>query len=159
MNKLRPRYVGCTVSENFKNFQWFAEWCNNQVGFGEHDYQLEKDILFKNNKIYSEDTCRFVPRTLNMMLALSNAARSTTLPIGVRKAKHGVTFNAYVGNTVAKDKTGKGYIGSFATPEEAFYAYKQKKEELIAYEAEKWHGKISEDVYDALLNYRVEITD
>lgn len=158
MNKLRPRYVGCSVSENFKNFQWFAEWCNNQIGFNQPDFQLEKDILFKNNKIYSEDTCRFVPRTLNMMLALSNASRGT-LPIGVQYSKLHERYIAIVGNVRSKDTKGKGFIGLYDNPEDAFYAYKQKKEELIAYEASKWRGKIADDVYEALLNYEVEITD
>lgn len=158
MNKLRPRYIGCSVSENFKNFQWFAEWCNNQIGFGESDFQLEKDILFKNNKTYSEDTCRFVPRSVNMLLAKSNASRGD-LPIGVRWHPQLGQYVASAGNIRSKDSTGKGYIGVYATPERAFQAYKQKKEELIAYEAAKWRGKIAEDVYEALLNYEVEITD
>lgn len=158
MNKLRPRYVGCSVSENFKNFQWFAEWCNNQIGFNQPDFQLEKDILFKNNKIYSEDTCRFVPRSVNMLLAKSNASR-TDLPIGVRLSPKGDKYYAYCGNLHSKDTKGKGFVGAFDTVTEAFNAYKKKKEELIVYEASKWYGKISEDVYHSLLNYEVEITD
>lgn len=158
MNKLRPRYVGCSVSENFKNFQWFAEWCNNQIGFGEPDYQLEKDILFKNNKIYSEDTCRFVPRSVNMLLAKSNAARGE-LPIGVRLSPKGDKYYAYCGNLHSKDTKGKGYIGAYDDPVSAFMAYKKKKEELIAYEISKYKGLVAEDLYEALLNYEVEITD
>lgn len=158
MNKLRPRYVGCNISENFKNFQWFASWCNQQVGFGEPEYQLEKDILIKNNKIYSEDTCRFVPRSVNMLMAKSNAARGN-LPIGVQFSKQHKKYLASAGNVQSKDKTGKGYIGVYDTPEQAFEAYKKVKQELIAYEANKYRGKIAEDVYLALLSYEVEITD
>lgn len=158
MNKLRPRYIGCTVSDNFKNFQWFAEWCNSQIGFGEKGYQLEKDILIKNNKVYSEETCRFVPSSINMLLAKSNAAR-TDLPIGVRLSPKGDKYYAYCGNLHSKDTKGKGYIGAYDDILSAFGAYKKKKEELIVYEANKFRGKISDDLYFALINYEVEITD
>jgi hypothetical protein len=158
MNKLRPRYKGCSVSENFKNFQWFAKWCNKQIGFGETGYQLEKDILIKNNKVYSEDTCRFVPNSINMLLAKSNASRGD-LPIGVQYFKKIKKYVARVGNVRARDSFGKGHIGVYDTPIEAFQAYKKKKEELISYEANKFRGKISDDLYFALINYEVEITD
>lgn len=163
MNKLRPRYVGCTVSENFKNFQWFAEWCQQQVGFGLPRYQLEKDILVKSNKIYSEDTCLFVPNDLNMLLAKSNASRGD-YPIGVHanitKAGNHTGYVAQCGNKHAsKDHTGKGYIGLFDTVEEAFYAYKRVKERMIKDFAYKHKDNIDERMFEALLQYEVEITD
>ena len=60
--------------------------------------------------------------------------------------------------TKPSDKT---YIGYFSAPEEAFEAYKRAKEEYIKEVAEKYYkeGAISEKVYNALMNYEVEITD
>lgn len=158
MNKNRPRYVGCEVSDNFKNFQWFAEWCNNQVGFGLKNYTLEKDILFKNNRIYSEDTCRFAPISINGLFARTNKRRGS-LPIGVTFNKKTQKYKAQCGNVVSKDNTDKGYIGEYFEIKDAFLAYKTKKEELIKYEAEKFRGSIADDLYIALINYQVEITD
>jgi len=157
MHKRRPNYIGCTVSDNFKNFQWFAEWCQTQTGFGLKDYQLEKDILIKGNKLYSEHTCRFVPNSLNMLLTKSDAARGD-YPIGVHSHQNG--YVAHCGNTARSRSTkGKGYIGIYSTPEAAFAAYKKQKEELIRAAALEHKDVISADVFEALLRYEVEITD
>lgn len=67
--KRRPNYRNCNVSEEFKSFQKFAEWCNNQKGFGVDNFQLDKDILCygDENPIYSAETCCFIPNRLNML--------------------------------------------------------------------------------------------
>ncbi len=53
----------------------------------------------------------------------------------------------------------KIHLGSFSTPEEAFEAYKTAKEEYIKEVADKWRGQITEQVYHAMYNYKVEIID
>lgn len=50
-------------------------------------------------------------------------------------------------------------IGSFNTPEEAFEAYKTAKEKQIKEVADKWKPLIKPKVYQAIYNYKVEITD
>ena len=42
---------------------------------------------------------------------------------------------------------------------EAFYAYKEAKETYIKEVANKWKDNIDSRVYDALMNYQVEIND
>ena len=53
------------------------------------------------------------------------------------------------------------YIGIYNTAEDAFAAYKQAKETYIKEVAKKYYteGKITKQVYDALMKYEVEITD
>lgn len=77
-----PTYLDCSVSDNFKSFQYFADWANKQIGFGLKGYALDKDILSKGNKVYSEDNCVFVPSNLNNFLITSKAIRGSC-PIGV----------------------------------------------------------------------------
>ena len=150
-HEARPTYVGCNVSDNFKHYTYFFEWCQNQIGFGNVDFQLDKDLLLKHNKIYSEDNCIFIPKNLNVLLTKSNAARGL-LPIGVNK--HGSKFQA-----LCRGSGKKNYLGLFDTPELAFSAYKTFKEAHIKELAEKYKDTIDPRAYQALLNYEVSIDD
>ena len=152
--KQRPTYEGCEVSENFKSYEYFYEWCNKQVGFGNKDWQLDKDLLIKGNKIYSENTCVFIPKEINSMLVKSDKKRGEYL-IGVCWRKKDKAFIAQVN----KNKGKQEYLGLFNTEIEAFNAYKQAKENFIKEQANKWKSQIDLRAYEALMNYQVEITD
>ena len=152
--KKQPTYEGCEVSENFKSYEYFHEWCNKQIGFGVNGFELDKDLLIKGNKLYSEDSCVFIPADVNLVLTKSTASRGKHL-IGVYWSN---TNKAFVAR-VAKNKGKQEYLGSFKTELEAFNAYKQAKEVFIKEQAEKWKSQIDERAYNALMNYQVEITD
>lgn len=154
-NKCRDKtYKGCTVSENFRDFQYFAEWANKQVGSQNYRFQLDKDILSKNNKVYSEATCVFIPQAINLLLVKSNAIRGD-LPIGVCWNKQREKFQSN-----CSDGSGKlVHLGLFKTSEEAFKSYKIYKEALIKTLAEKYKHILDVRVYQELINYEVKITD
>ncbi len=152
--KKQPTYEGCEVSDNFKSYEYFYEWCNNQIGFGNEGWQLDKDLLVKGNKIYSESTCVFIPAETNTLLTKCTNSRGEHL-IGVCWYKRDKAFVARVN----KSKGGREYLGSFTTEIEAFNAYKVAKESFIKEQANKWKGKIDERAYEALMNYQVEIDD
>ena len=143
-HKKKPTYVGCTVSENFKNFQFFAEWCNNQVGFGVDGYELDKDILIKGNKFYSEDTCCFVPRKLNLILQTNPKTRGE-YPLGVTYFKRDECYRASL------KKYGKSFfIGYYQTPDEAHIAYKIAKNLYVQEVLDLYKNEIDRRVYDSL---------
>lgn len=142
-----PTYVGCSASENFRNFSYFHEWCQNQIGFGQLGFQLDKDLLLKGNKVYSETTCLFLPKDLNTLLNLRKAARGD-LPIGV--SRHGGKFKAS-----CKGNFPSRHVGIFSTPDEASQAYKQAKETYIKAQAEKWKAHIDPRAFATLMAYRV----
>ena len=152
--KKQPTYEGCKCSENFKSYEYFYEWCHKQIGFSNQGWQLDKDLLVKGNKVYSEDSCVFIPREINSLLTKSTASRGEYL-IGVCWSKTHEAFKA----TVGKNKGKREHLGYFNTELEAFNAYKEAKETFIKEQAEKWRGKIDERVYEALMDYEVDITD
>lgn len=150
---LQPSYTNCHISENFKSYSYFYDWCEKQIGFGEHNFELDKDILKKGNKIYSEETCVFIPKEINQLFATCGKARGE-YPIGVhydhftRRLKAAIR---YKGRSVN--------LGRFDDPVVAFNAYKKTKEEIIREHAEKWKDHIDPRAYNALMQYTVEITD
>ena len=152
--KKRPTYEGCEVSDNFKSYEYFYEWCHKQIGFGVDGWHLDKDLLVKGNKVYSESTCVFLPHEINSLLVKHTPSRGKH-PIGVSWYSKSKTFIAQVNKNKGKPEN----LGYFKTEIEAFNAYKTAKESFVKEQAEKWKGKIDERAYEALMNYRVEITD
>ena len=152
--KKQPTYEGCEVSDNFKSYEYFYEWCHKQIGFGNEGWQLDKDLLTKGNKIYSESTCIFIPREINQILVKSTASRGKYL-IGVCWDKTKKAFKA----SVNKNKGKQAYLGLFNTELEAFKAYKQAKELYIKEVANKYKSQIDLRAYNALMNYEVNIND
>ena len=154
VKKKQPTYEGCEVSENFKYYEYFHEWCNKQIGFAADGFELDKDLLTKGNKVYSESICIFIPSEINLLLVKCEASRGEYL-IGVHWCK---THKAFVAK-VSKNKGNPEHLGYFKTELEAFNAYKKAKESFIKEQAEKWKGKIDERAYEVLMKYTVEITD
>ena len=152
--KKHSTYEGCGVSDNFKSYEYFYEWCNRQVGFGVEGFELDKDLLIKGNKVYSESTCVFVPTEINLLLVKREVSRGEHL-IGVCWSKTHKAFKALVRRNKGKQE----FLGYFKTELEAFNAYKTAKESFVKEQANEWKGKIDERAYEALMNYEVEITD
>lgn len=151
-------YEDVEVCDEWLNFQNFAAWCDTQEFFNTKDdkgrsYHLDKDIITKGNKIYSPDTCCFVPQYVNKLLSKRDKMRGEYL-VGVTYEKKCSRYIAGM-SVFGKHK----HIGSFDTEFEAFQAYKKAKEAYIKEVAEEWKDRIDERVYQALLNYEVHIDD
>ena len=152
--KKNPTYKDCEVSDNFKSYEYFYEWCNEQIGFGVEGFELDKDLLIKGNKIYNENTCIFIPSEINLVLTKRTTSRGRHL-IGVYWNKK---YKAFVAQ-ISRNKGKREYLGYFKTEIEAFNAYKKAKEAFVKEQANKWKGQIDIRAYEALMAYTVEITD
>ena len=162
--KTRTRYMtydNCEVDLEFLNLQIFGNWFDENIYFVDNErMHLDKDILIKNNKIYSKDTCIFVPSGINTLFTKRQNKRRKDYPIGVRPTDSGkyeaycsVSPNIYGGNTT------NIYLGTFATKYDAFNSYKNFKESYIKQVADYYKNKIPDKLYNALYYYHVDIND
>jgi len=148
-----PTYEHSTCCNEWLQMTKFIKDVSTMKGYGLNGWQFDKDILQKGNKLYSKDTCCFVPQELNLLLNKRDNRRGEW-PVGVCFSQHAGKF---IANLAVNGKL--KHLGCFNTPEEAFQAYKVAKEDYIKEIAEKWKDRLDERVYQALLNYTVEITD
>ena len=125
----RPTYVGTT--NGFKDFQEFAEWCQHQYGYVNKEsngkfWQLDKDLKIQGNKVYSPETCIFVPNRINSLLTSCDSSRGST-PLGVCWHKGNMKFNSK-----CRDKiNGRRDLGCFDSELEAHQAWQRYKIDLI----------------------------
>lgn len=147
-------YKGCKVEDYLLNFQYMAEWINeNYYEVSGEKMCLDKDILYKGNKVYSRETCIFVPERINLLFVKSNKSRGDS-PIGTYPLPSG-NYRAMCSNGYGKNIP----LGVYSTPEEAFKRYKRCKENYIKQVADEYKGRIPDKLYNALYSYEIEIDD
>lgn len=134
-------YRDTVVHESWHNFQVFAKWYEENYVEG---YEIDKDIICPNCKIYSPETCAFVPQEINKIFTNIKCKKSS-LPTGV-------VFNKGI-YEVRLCKYGKQInLGCFKEEMLALSAYKIEKEKYVKEVAEKWKDKIDNRVYNSLNN-------
>ncbi len=149
-------YKDCTVCKEWHNFQNFAKWYDeNYYEIGDETMHLDKDILIKGNREYRPENCCFVPQSINSLFIKSKKARGEC-PIGVHKSKSGLISRC--SSQVFKNRV---HLGTFRFDDElgAFEAYKTYKEMHIKEMADLYKNVIPTNVYKAMYNYVVMISD
>lgn len=153
-----PTYKNCYVSDEWLYYPNFKKWYDtNYYEIDNKTSEIDKDVLVKGNKIYSADTCIFVPKFINTLFIKCQKSRGK-LPIGVYYNKKDKKYRAQL--SVFKDgkKTIK-YLGNFDTTDEAFRVYKQAKEDYIKKIADEYKDEIPTELYNAMYAYEVDIND
>lgn len=158
-----PTYIYVTVCDEWHNFQNFAKWYyKNYYEIEGQRMHLDKDILIKGNKIYSPETCVFVPNNINLLFIKCDNARGE-YPIGVsyNKTSGKLLVRCNIIDENGKKKTKNKHLGYFPLdkPFQAFYAYKQFKEQYIKQVADEYKDLIPDKLYEVLYKYVVEIND
>jgi len=119
-----PTYEGCSVCEDWLIFSNFKSWMESQNWEGK---DLDKDLLFEGNKVYSPDKCVFVSSVLNAFVTDSGRARGKYM-IGVIFHKRDKNFQSQCNNPITKSHD---YLGFFTSELEAHLKWKKRKLELI----------------------------
>lgn len=156
----QPTYINCEVCEEWHNYINFGDWfTNNYYEIEGQRMHLDKDILNKGNKIYSPDTCVFVPNNINLLFTKCDNSRGD-YPIGVSREKKSKRFRADCRiYDYEENKSKSKHLGYYNTPQQAFSAYKQFKEQYIKQVADYYKDQIPQELYNALYNYEVDIDD
>lgn len=145
----KPSYVGCTLSDEWLVYSKFKHDVENMAGFDKMDWELDKDILVEGNKIYSLETCLFVPREINSVFKQPSRSKKG-LPTGVLpyNSKEGVRYTAYCSTG---NKGVRRNVGTFKTLSEAEGAYLRAKYEGIVRLCEKYSTDLSLETKSVIL--------
>jgi hypothetical protein len=140
--KYFPSYIGCSMHEEWWNFQTFCKWREDEwYTCGTERMHIDKDILINGNKVYSPETCLLVPQRINMIFMTK--VRKDNLPNGIRQNVSGTYVSYYNGMR----------YGTHKTIEEAVAEHDEKKRIHIKEVAEEYKNKVPQKVYEALLKW------
>lgn len=144
-SKFYKAYEGVEISDSFKDAQRFCDWAVQQKGWG-LGYQLDKDLLSGDCKIYSEDTCVFLPREINFALATT------------KKNHAKVGGDGYY--TLNIRLSGKEImVPGFESADSALDAYRKYREAYVRKLATEYREVISEEAYEALMVWRLKVSE
>lgn len=139
-------YEGVTVCEEWMNFSNFKLWYR-QNKHDDRKYDLDKDILFQGNTVYSPDTCCLVTHYINTMFEKRNDEMSTTITLNEEINMYEATY-CLLGS--------KKTVGVYTTEEEAKQGIREYKKQHILEIAEKLKGNVPDKLYNAMKAWQVE---
>lgn len=143
-----PTYRGCSVSEEWLTFSVFKNWMETQDW---EDKQLDKDLLFEGNKVYSSETCVFVSGMVNTFTLDCGTSRGEW-PIGVTWDKRENKFVSRCRNPFTKKTE---HLGYFSCEQEAHKAWLTRKLELAKeLAATQTDERVAEALIDRYSNYK-----
>lgn len=141
-----PSYTHVEVCEEWLNFQEFANWCVND-GKYMTGHELDKDLLSGESKIYSPETCCFIPSEINSTIIVPFKPTSKLEPRGISLTPYGKYKVSTVKNGITTHR------GNFDDLDTAIEVYVKNTKEKIHELANKYKSQITEEVYNRLMNY------
>lgn len=144
-----PSYHDMTVSEEFRDFNTFVEWCKSQVGHDQKGYVLDKDIMgtLLGTKSYCKSACIFVPQAINIFVAVRNKAVKYYTGVSYQEAcgKYIISCSQLNG----KNKT----LARVNCPVKGYEICKAEKVRLAKVLADEYKGQVDDRVIEILSNF------
>ena len=137
-----PCYIDCKVCEDWHILSNFKTWFDKNYKPG---CSLDKDLLSNGGgKLYSPDTCCFIPHDINKMIPSPRPGRKLPLGVFFKKDRNKYGISSF-------------RLGYYKTPEEAFEKYKSVIKDRLKHIAEEYFEKgiIDRRVFEALLRYEI----
>lgn len=119
--KSHPTYKDCFISEDWKVFSNFKQWMGKQDWEGKY---LDKDLIVKGNKEYSENTCIFISNALNTFISKGKRSKNGLL-VGVSWHKRDEVFTAQCHDIILGKLVHLGYHKTEQMAYEAYLVYKK----------------------------------
>ena len=139
--KRRPSYMGVTVCDEWLCYANFKEWYDENIyEIKDERIHLDKDILIKGNKVYSPETCIFVPQRINVLF------REFKNEFPTLEERSNGTFAIRI-RMNGKSKR----ISGFETKEKAEECYLKEKRQTIKKIAKEYKDKIPNKLYNRLI--------
>lgn len=143
-------YSRVNVHPDWHNYQNFAKWFYANYNYETmKDWDLDKDLFSNTNKIYSKDTCVFLPKEVNSLLVPNNLSL-------ISKLRGAQPKDGKFQSCIQKYNK-KVYLGYFDTAQEAHEVYIKAKKEYLIEVSEKWRGILSDRVCEAIRNYNLSL--
>ena len=142
-------YNDCEVCEEWKNFQNFAQWYeDNYYTVPGQEMNVDKDLFRGETKIYSPETCCILPDSLNSMLVFKLRKKDKSSDFfGITLSTANQTYGAYYFDGEVRRKK------MFKTEEEAFAWYAVHRAERIREKAKTMKQYMPTKIYDALMAF------
>lgn len=139
-------YLGCSVSDDFLNFQVFAEWYTKQKNYGKGCH-LDKDLLIKGNREYSKNACSLLPAEINTAINIKADCVGKDLPRCVQNTSSG----RYVVRVRGLEEG--SYVGTYDSLEDAVRSSLNARSLRMVELHNKYENLLSERQKFALLNW------
>lgn len=136
-----PTYSG--AKNLFQDFQAFSDWASSQAGYLQKDedgdrWHLDKDILSPLIKVYSSETCCFIPKKINVLLKSPRVRSTSSLPYGV--SVDGARFKVRI-KAGSKDL----HLGSVGSPADGHRLWQEAKSKRIREVAREYEAHPASD--------------
>lgn len=144
----KPTYKDVTVCDLWHNFQNFAEWASSRADYID-GWEIDKDILIPNNKVYCPEACCFVPRVINCTIRSSSLKDKTKIPFRISAGR--IQYKILVSLDNSNKKT-----FYFKDIDEAYCTVVKFKTERVTALAEEFKSQLDPAVYLRLKNFKFE---
>lgn len=138
-------YSSCLICNDWHSFKYFLSWWKLNHVDGWH---MDKDILSGESKIYSPETCVFIPNHINKFITLRGSCRGL-YPLGVSWHKRDRVFTSHVSHNGRLI-----YLGCYASQYDAHNAWLLEKLRLakkIKPECDSIHDGLYKGIVDFII--------
>lgn len=136
--KKNPTYIGCSVCDEWLRFSNFKQWLECKGWSGQ---QIDKDLIFDGNKLYSPQTCCLVDNMTNCFFLDRAGFDSRCSLVGVYIRKKDGKYIARCRNPFSNKND---FLGSFNSEIDAHNAWKSRKNQhAIALASAQEDGRVS----------------